>query len=86
MACTSSLITIGHIEVTWCGDMRVSNTRKHKNTWAWSDGTAWGSLRQSERRSEKLNTFNYKFEASIIKTHGKKINMTRKNIVYYIAS
>jgi len=42
--CTISLIIIGHSEVTCCGDMRKSSTRKQRNTCAWMDGTTWGNL------------------------------------------
>lgn len=32
--CTSSLTITGHREVACCGDIRKSNTRKHRNTCA----------------------------------------------------
>lgn len=50
---TISLIIIGQSEVTWCEDIRRSRTRKHKKTWAWTEGTTWGNLKLSESRSKK---------------------------------
>jgi hypothetical protein len=51
--CTISLIMIGHSEVTCCGDMRNSSTRKQRKTCAWTDGTTWGNRRLSASRSNK---------------------------------